>query len=193
MAVKRILQIGDQRLTAKSQPLEKIDSPEFDKLVRDLKATMLKVELVGIAAAQIGVNLQVFITFPRLTKARKGVSDELRIYVNPKITYSSPEECEMYEGCGSIAQGTLFGPVKRPRIIEIEALNEKKEKFRLKTDGILARVIQHEYDHLQGILFTQIVTDAAKLMDIVYYKRFIKKSTNQKKYSKITLLKYSKI
>lgn len=193
MAVKKILQIGDQRLTAKNQPLEKVDSPEFAKLVRDLKDTMQKEELIGIAAPQIGINLQAFITFPRLTKARKGVSDTLRIYLNPKIIYSSPEECEMYEGCGSIAQGTLFGPVKRPRIIEIEALNEKNEKFKLNTDGILARVIQHEYDHLQGILFTRKVTDASKLMDIVYYKRFIKKSTNQKKYTKITLLKYSKI
>ena len=92
MAVKKILQIGDPRLTAKNQPVVIEDSAGIAKLVKDLKTTMLKEELIGIAAPQIGVNLQVFITFPRSTQARKGVSDELRVYLNPKITYHSPEK-----------------------------------------------------------------------------------------------------
>ena len=70
----------------------------------------------------------------------------------------------MYEGCGSVAYSKLFAPVKRPKEVSIEAFDEKGKKFKLKADGFLARVILHEYDHLEGIAFTEKITDVTKMM-----------------------------
>lgn len=148
---------------------------------------MLEKDLIGIAAPQIGKNFQIFITEPRKTKARRGDQvDKLRIYINPKIVEYSKIENIIYEGCGSVARGTLFGPIKRPAQITIEAFDEKGKKFRLTTNGILGRVIQHEYDHLYGIEFTEKLIDIRKLIDVEIYRKKIKNSKKQKDTSKIT-------
>jgi len=70
----------------------------------------------------------------------------------------------VYEGCGSVAHGELFAPVKRPKTITVEAYDKKGQKFRLVCDGLLGRVIQHEYDHLSGIEFTEKILDYRKIM-----------------------------
>ena len=193
MAIKRILQIGDPKLRAENKNIRDFNSPLLKRLITDLKDTMYKKELIGIAAPQIRGNLSVFITHVRTTHARSKISDALRIYVNPKITYLSQALSVIYEGCGSVADGTLFGPVERPKIILVEAENEKGERFRLKCDGILARVIQHEYDHLQGKEYTGKIKDLTKLMDISFYRKSIRNSPAQLPASKITLIEYNMI
>ena len=77
----------------------------------------------------------------------------------------------IYEGCGSVAYAKLFAPVRRPEKIIIEATDENGNKFRLKADGMLARVIQHEYDHLNGIEFTEKITDMRKIMSSEEYRK----------------------
>lgn len=71
----------------------------------------------------------------------------------------------MYEACGSVFHTQLFAPVERPESIEISAYDLDMQPFTLKVDGFLARVIQHEYDHLEGILFTEKISDLSKIMD----------------------------
>jgi peptide deformylase len=154
---------------------------------------MRKNELVGIAAPQIGENYQIFVTEIKKTKTRSTREiDELRVFINPKITKLSKEENIIYEGCGSVVNGNLFGPVKRPKEVTVEAIDKKGKMFQLRCDGLLARVIQHEFDHLQGIMFTEKVSDYGKLLDHEHYKKYIKKSSLQVSNSKITLkeLKY---
>lgn len=152
---------------------------------------MLKHDLIGLAAPQIGENYKIFVTQPRKTKARKlPQGDKFRVYINPKIAYFSKEESVLYEGCGSVLNGTLFGPVKRPREIKIEAFDEVEQKFQVHCDGILARVIQHEYDHLQGVEFTEKVYDYKKLMAREFYIKNIRNSKPQLEASKITILKH---
>lgn len=188
MAVRKTLQIGDPKLKAKNTPVKEIKSTKVSKLIKDLTDTMRKNELVGIAAPQIGENYQAFITEVRKTKSRSVKEiDELRVFINPKITNFSKVENLIYEGCGSVLNGNLFGPVKRPKEIIVEAIDKKGKRFQLKCDGLLARVIQHEYDHLNGIEFTEKVSDYKKLMDYEHYKKYIRKSPLQIANSKITL------
>jgi peptide deformylase len=90
----------------------------------------------------------------RKTKNRKYVEpDELRVFINPKITTASKQTDFGWEGCGSVANSDLFAKVRRPSSVTVEAYNEHGELFTLAAKGLLARVIQHEYDHLDGILF----------------------------------------
>lgn len=190
MAVRKVIQIGHPALKAKNKIIANSNSPKMKQLIIDLVDTMRKNDLIGIAAPQIGENYKIFVTEPRKTKTRTGDQiDKLRVYINPKITFFSQKQSIIYEGCGSVVKGTLFGPVKRSKEITTEAINEKGKKFKLTTDGILARVIQHEYDHLQGVEFTEKISDYRKLVDVSFYKKFIKYSKQQKQASKITEIK----
>jgi peptide deformylase len=190
MAVRRVIRAGDPRLKAKNKQVYNVKSPEIQKLIKDLIATMHKVELIGIAAPQIGENWMVFVTQPRPTKARKGakaITDKLRVYINPKFVFKSKEESIIWEGCGSISD---FGPVSRPKEVEVEATDEDGVKFRLRCDGLLARVIQHEMDHLKGVEFIQKVTDYNKIMVEENYRKYIRNSLIQRKNSKISKVEF---
>jgi peptide deformylase len=188
MAVRKIIKAGDPRLKAKNKKIQKISSLQVQKLVKDLISSMHKADLIGIAAPQIGENYQIFVTEPRSTKARKsGPKDRIRVYINPKFIFKSQEESIIYEGCGSVSD---FGPVSRSKEVEVEAFNEEGKKFTLRADGLLARVIQHEMDHLDGIEFIQKVSDYNKIMVYEHYKKQIRNSSLQKKNSKITKIEY---
>ncbi|MCL5090641.1 MAG: peptide deformylase [Patescibacteria group bacterium] len=185
--VKDTLQAGDSRLKASNQKVTDVNDSKVKQVIVDLVETMKANELVGMAAPQIGENYQIIITEPRQTKTRSAdQADELRVYINPKIIHFSEEKSTIYEGCGSVAKGTLFGPVIRPKEITIEALDKNGQRFELTCDGLLARVIQHEYDHLSGIEFTEKIADYRLLKDIDFYMKDIKGSSEQINASVIT-------
>lgn len=192
MAVRKVIKAGDPRLKYKNKLIKDYSSPLSKKLQKDLIQTMKKVDLIGIAASQIGENHMMFVTHPRSTKARKlGKTDKLRTYINPKITFKSKIENTIYEGCGSV--GDIFGPVSRPEEIEVEAVDEKGQKFSLRANGILARVIQHEMDHLSGIEYLERVTDNRKFVGQAHYRKFIRNSKLQLKNSQVTKKIYKKL
>ncbi len=194
MAIKTIIEIGHRILKLENKPIVDFDSPSLKKLLGDLDDTMKSVDLIGIAAPQIGNNSQVFLTHPRKTNARKlEKSDILRVYINPKITFMSKETSLIFEGCGCVPKSSVFGPVVRPREIGVEAFDENGEKFSLRCDGLLARVIQHEYDHLHGIEFLERVTDNRKMISWNFYRKEIRNSHEQKEASRITKVEYKKI
>lgn len=194
MSVRTTIQAGHPSLKKKNEQIEKFESKKFIKLKKDLIDSMNKGDLIGIAAPQIAENSMVFVTHARNTKARNiGKEDKLRIYINPKIIYQSKTKSLIYEGCGSVVGGDLFGPVLRPKEVEVEALDENGEKFRLKCDGILARVIQHEYDHLMGIEFIEKIADYKKVLVGEHYRETIKNSNQQRQNSLITKVVYKKI
>ncbi len=185
MAVRKVAEAGHPLLKADNKPVENYKSPAIKKLIKDLTSTMYKTGLIGIAAAQIAENYMVFVTHPRNTKSRKLIRDDkLRIYINPKLTFKSKEESVIYEGCGSL--GDIFGPVLRPKEIEVEAIDENGKRFRLRCDGILARVIQHEYDHLMGVEFIEKVSDYKKVVIKKYYRKYIRLSKQQIENSRTT-------
>jgi peptide deformylase len=194
MAIRKVIMAGDPLLKAKNKLVKDPKSPKIKKLIKELIATNKKAGLIGIAASQIGENQMVFITHPINTKERKlGKTDKLRVYVNPKITYQSQKQNVIYEGCGSVANGAIFGPVSRPEEVEVQALDEKGQKFSLRANGILARVIQHENDHLHGIEFIQKISDYGKIVVQLYYRKNIRGSALQKKNSLITKIEYKKL
>ncbi len=165
MVVENIIQIGNPILRNKNELIKNVKDKKVVETIENLVDTMRSFGMVGTAAPQIGVNLKIFVTEIRKTEYRKGKDvDELRIFINPKIVWKSKKEVVIYEGCGSVAHSDFFGPVKRPEKIVIRALNEKGEKIKLKASGLLARVIQHEYDHLVGIEFVEKICDFKKVM-----------------------------
>lgn len=171
MIIKEIIQIGNPILSRKSEFVIDISSRETKKVITNLSDSVRYHDLIGMAASQIGEKLRIFVTEVRKTKYRNLKMDKLRIYINPKIIWSSKKEVVIYEGCGSVAYAKLFAPVKRPEKIVIKAIDENGNEFELKADGMLSRVIQHEYDHLDGIEFTEKITDMRKIMSSEEYKK----------------------
>lgn len=135
------------------------------KIVTNLTDSMRHHELVGMAAPQIGVNLRIFVTEVRKTKTRiQKETDPLRVFINPKIVKFSKRVVAGYEGCGSVANAGLFGAVKRPAEVVVTAFDQEGKRFKLYGKGLLARIIQHETDHLNGIVFLDRVSDTKSLI-----------------------------
>jgi peptide deformylase len=177
MIIEEIIQIGDPILNRPSKFVGKIDNIETQRVITNLIDSVRHHDLIGMAASQIGEKLRIFVTEIRKTKYRNLPADKLRVYINPEIVWSSKKQIVIYEGCGSVAYAKLFAPVRRPEKIIIEACDENGNKFRLSADGILSRVIQHEYDHLNGIEFTEKITDMRKIMSSEEYRKMMASKT----------------
>ncbi len=121
-------------------------TPEIRALISDMRKQMIESRGVGLAANQVGQDLQIFVIDKKLAE-ENGVPDA---YINPKITEYSKESAEAEEGCLSLPD--YWRHIKRSKKIKIKALDENGKKIKIKARGLLARVFQHEYDHLQGIL-----------------------------------------
>src|SRR3989339_1997004 len=173
MIIKDIIQIGNPILHNKSTFVVDINSEETKKVIKNLTDSVRHHGLIGMAASQIGEKLRIFVTEVRKTKYRNLKKDKLRVYINPEIVWSSKKQVVIYEGCGSVAYAKLFAPVRRPEKIIIEASDENGNKFRLDASGMLSRVIQHEYDHLNGIEFSEKITDMRKIMSSEEYKKMV--------------------
>ena len=167
--IRPTTQIGHPvlRKRAKEITLANVKAKNVQNLVHDLIDSMRAHDLVGMAAPQIGKGVRVFVTEIRETKARRGLkeADGVRVYINPRIVESSSTQKVLYEGCGSLAHARLFGPVLRPTRVTIEALDERGESFRFTARGLLAKVIQHELDHLDGTICVDRFTDTRRIMD----------------------------
>lgn len=150
---KKILQIGNPILRQVSGKLSKneITSQEMNVLKDDLLETLAAQKVgVGISAVQIGVLKQLFLVNIKPSAGPK-------FFFNAKIIKFSKEEVEMTEGCLSIAEAKLFGKVSRPDKIKLSYQDENAESHTEEFDGFISRVIQHEVDHINGKLFTDIV------------------------------------
>lgn len=177
MTIKKTSEIGSTVIRSRAKDVSKIPSAKIRKIITDLTDSMRDKDLVGMAAPQIGVASRIFVTEVRKTKFRKNIAilDPLRIFINPQITRFSKKMVNGYEGCGSVASGGLFGIVKRPETISVRAFDQNGEEFELETSGLLARIIQHEVDHLNGICFIDKITDTKKLLGREEYLKMRKK------------------
>ncbi|OGN16760.1 MAG: peptide deformylase [Candidatus Yanofskybacteria bacterium RIFCSPHIGHO2_02_FULL_50_12] len=141
-----ITKVPHEVLTKKALevPIEEIKAGEHARLISDMKKAMFEHEGVGLAANQIGKDLAVFVIDIKTADAYKVPE----AYFNPEITEYSPETELMEEGCLSIP-GYYF-EIKRSKKVMLKAVNEHGEKIKIKARGFLARVFQHETDHLNG-------------------------------------------
>ena len=121
-------------------------TPEIKELISAMRIKMVEAQGVGLAANQVGENLQIFVIDQKLATENK-VSDA---FINPEISEYSWEKDEIEEGCLSIPE--YFVVVPRSKKVKIKALDENGKKIRFKAKGFLARVLQHETDHLNGFL-----------------------------------------
>ena len=137
-----IVKLGEESLRQKSEPVPEVND-EIRQLAEDMFETMIEKEGVGLAAPQIGKNIRMFVLIAD--------DDVRRVFINPQIIQTSSETSEYDEGCLSIPQ--VYETITRPVGVTVQALNEKGRPFTLEADGLLARIIQHEYDHLDGILY----------------------------------------
>jgi peptide deformylase len=146
MAVLKILTYPDPKLRKKSAPVEKIDG-EIEKLLDDMAETMYDAPGIGLAAPQVGVNLRVCIID---ISPREEGSPGLIELINPVILSAEGEQIAE-EGCLSIPG--FMSDVKRKARVKVRAIDRKGERLELDGTGLLARALQHEIDHLDGVLF----------------------------------------
>jgi peptide deformylase len=138
----RVLTLGSEVLRQKSLPVKKNDG-EIGRAIAEMFRILERTRGVGLAAVQVGIPQRFFVT-------RIG-NDAPRVFINPSIIETSQELADYEEGCLSLPG--VWGKLMRPKMVRVQAWNEKFRPFTIDTDGILARVIQHEYDHLDGALF----------------------------------------
>lgn len=156
--IREVVQVGHPALKAHTRLVENFTDPKLTQVVEDLIDTMHAVELIGIAATQIGEDLRVCVTEPRKTDTRpEDQSDILRVYINPTIIRPSATKSIIWEGCGSYEHAEQFGPVSRPDKVTVMAYDLSGHRFFYTANGILGRVIQHEIDHLDGREFVDLI------------------------------------
>jgi len=189
MAIKQVVQIGNPILLERCEEVYDYSSKETLQIVGDLVDTLRSFgdKLIGISAPQIGYNKRIFVTeISDQPHRNKHELDNLRIYINPKIVDHSEEYIVLYEGCGSIADSIILGPVNRPRIITLKAFDLSAKEFTISCNGILSRVIQHEQDHLDGVLFIKRMNDILELVSESYYRENIHNLISLKEGRKVT-------
>lgn len=176
MIIKSVTQVGNPIIRNKSKKVVSVKSPTVKKIIKDLTDSMRHANLIGMAAPQIGQNIRIFVTEVRKTKFRKAEDlDKLRFFINPKIIKKSKKIVSGYEGCGSVGAAGIFAMVPRPTEVTVSATDKDSKKFIFKAKGLLARVIQHELDHLDGIVFLDRVTDTKSYMSQSEYLKSSKK------------------
>ena len=159
MTVREILKMGDARLLRVAEPVQTFDTPELHALIADLHDTMAAVNGAGLAAPQIGVNLQLVIFGSTAVNPRYPGRPLVprTVLLNPEITPLGAEEEDDWEGCLSVPG--LRGVVPRWSRIRYTGFDEKGAAIDRTVDGFHARVVQHECDHLIGKLYPMRVRD----------------------------------
>lgn len=161
MTVREILKMGDPRLLRVAEPVATFDTPELHALVADLFETMHAVDGAGLAAPQIGVNLQLVIFgFGRNQRYPDAPSVPETVLINPVLTPLSEEMEEGFEGCLSVPG--LRGSVPRYTKLRYEGFDQFGARISRDVDGFHARVVQHEVDHLLGILYPMRIRDFSR-------------------------------
>ncbi len=145
MAERPIVLYGDPVLREKAQPVEEVDR-EIKDLAAEMIATLKKAKGLGLAAPQVGVPKRIFL----IDLSAIELTESMRVFINPKILETSGEVL-MEEGCLSFPG--IYQKIVRPEIVRIQATDADGKKFTMRADGMLARAILHEYDHLEGKLF----------------------------------------
>jgi peptide deformylase len=164
MARRDILIIPDKRLRQVSEPIKKIDAG-IRKLVEDMFETMYDAPGIGLAAIQVGTPKRVV----TMDLAKKDDPKQPQVFVNPEILWSSEEKATYEEGCLSIPE--FYGDVERPAQVKVKYLDLEGAPHEIEANGLFATCLQHEIDHLNGVLF---IDHLSKLKRDRVVKKFAK-------------------
>lgn len=155
-----ILKMGEETLREVSSPVPCINE-EIKILIDEMFVTLKKSNGIGLAAPQIGKNIRLFIV--------QLEEDSGMVFINPEIIRTSNEQCSMEEGCLSIPK--VYEKVIRPKDVTLQYMDINGKKQLIQATGLLARVIQHEYDHLNGVLFVDRLEETIKERAIGKFKK----------------------
>ena len=178
MAVRDILILPDKRLRLVSKPVAKVDSATR-KLVDDMFETMYAAPGIGLAAIQVGEPRRIV----TLDLAKKDEPKDPQVFINPEIVWSSDEKAVYEEGCLSIPE--TYSDVERPAQVKVKYLDLEGEPHEIEANGLLSTCLQHEVDHLNGILFIDHLNGVLFIDHISKLKRdrVIKKFTKAAKHA----------
>lgn len=160
------------RKIAKEVPKSLLKTDSFSQLLEDLSDSMRSHGGIGIAAPQIGVDLKVaLIELNGINRYGEEINLPMTVFINPVVTYLTEELQGFWEGCLSVPG--LRGFVERPKKVKVNYLNEKGEEQEIVAAGFLATVLQHELDHLEGILYIDRIRDTKVLVYQEEFEQFI--------------------
>jgi peptide deformylase len=146
VAARPIVIYGDPVLREKAEPVEDINQEAKD-LVLDMIDTLKQAQGLGLAAPQVGVSKRIFI----IDLSAIDITADLKVFINPEIVETGDGQVEFEEGCLSFPG--LYQKITRPATVTVRATDLDGNEFELEADGMLARAILHEYDHLEGVLY----------------------------------------
>jgi peptide deformylase len=146
MAVREIITLPDPKLRLISKPIERVDD-ELRRLIGDMQETMYEAPGIGLAAIQIAEPIRLLVVD---VSPKEGPRDPIAL-VNPEILWSSDERSVYEEGCLSIPE--YYEEVERPASVRVAYVDRDGKQHELQAEGLLATVLQHEIDHLNGVLF----------------------------------------
>ena len=164
MALRTIITAPDARLKIVSEPVERVTA-EISTLMDDMLATMYEAPGVGLAAVQVGVAKRVIV----IDLAREDAPKGPHFFVNPEIVWASDELSVFEEGCLSVPE--LFDDVERPSSVRVRYMDYHGKKREELFDGMMATCLQHEMDHLEGVLF---IDHLSKLKHDIIVKKLLK-------------------
>jgi peptide deformylase len=164
MTIKPLIILPDPILRQVSQPIEKVDAALL-ALADDMLETMYDAPGIGLAAIQIGVPRRMLV----VDLAREGEEAKPQIFINPEIVKSSDEFSVYEEGCLSIPE--YYAEVERPAVVTVRHIGRDGKEHVVEADGLLATCLQHEIDHLNGVLFIDHISRLKREMVI---KKFTK-------------------
>jgi peptide deformylase len=157
MAIRPILTAPDPRLKVVSEPVAKVDA-EVRTLVDDMIETMYEADGIGLAAIQVGVPKRILV----MDIEQKDGKKNPKAYINPKILWASEEMATFEEGCLSVPE--IWDEVERPAKIRAEYLDRDGKRHEIEAEGLFATCLQHEMDHLEGILFVDHLSKLKRTM-----------------------------
>ena len=164
-----IAQRGEAILQQRAKPVSNIHDPFIQQFVDNMLATMQAANGVGIAAPQVYMSLRIIIIASKPNPRYPDAPDMTpEIMFNPEIIWQSAENCEGWEGCLSVAGWRA--PVNRAQALTVRYQDRQGQHQERHYNGFVARIVQHEYDHLEGVLFPERLTDSQQLISNADYE-----------------------
>lgn len=160
----KIITLGNELLRQKAAPIQPVGADKYQALSQEMLDALHQGKGVGLAGPQVGLLERIFVI--HMDK------DVPRVFINPSIIMTSQETAKYEEGCLSLPG--IWADVIRPQAVRVQAWNEKGRPFNLDAEGMLARIILHEYDHLEGVLFIDRLSEGKRNRLLAKYERRVR-------------------